>query len=566
MKKSLKIIKWILLAFAIISNGFIVFYSCLSEKDTLKLEQPFTGFFVNIVNHISKKEVKNVQLESIQVSFSNDQYNNIPGYELNEIPLGSAKEIVCNFLPDNASNKGVAFSVNPSDAFILNQSGSKLSAIGMKVGNYEIVAESSDGSYISKLPVKVVETIAPTNYEIALDNTDLYIGSPKTILFDIDGGVLTHDELINFRYYDTRKLEFLSSNVTVATVDNYGVIYPLNVGTTQIKVRNGVIEKEIDINVLAGAYPPSYTNLEISGDNFCYSNDMILGQNSNKYHHQLTIKDGNNVLNPEDFIWRTSNELLAKVDRHGILRGFRKASINDENVVVTAKSKITSQEVSFNIVVKNQLPTKIYTSYALEGETYWNQSTIILSVGDNIEIVIYYDIYIQNKSVTVSSSDENVVTVTNEGDKINLNIKKTGNSTLDIQSTVNPDLSVKINIKAVPAGSIKSSSVGNVGAYLRKSIGHAAVFMVAQIFTFITLYLFLINKKWWFYSSISLSEGLLISLVSEFIQYFVPSRTGLFIDVLIDFLGVLVGFILVFSVILVIKKCRKNKKNNNNYA
>ena len=558
MKHALKIRKWIMLSLAIISNSFIIFYSCLSEKATLKLEQPFTGFFVNIVNTFSKKEVKNVPLESIQISFSNDQYNNIPGYELNEIPLGSAKEIVCNFLPDNASNRGITYYVNPSDSFILNQSGSKLSAIGMKVGNYEIVAQSSDGSFISKLPVKVVETVAPINYEISLSDTDLFIGNPKTLLFDVDGGVLTHNELVNFRYYDIRKLEFSSSDETIATIDNYGVVRPLSVGLTQIKVSNGIIEKEIDIRVHDGESPSLYTNLEISGDNFCYSNDMILGQNSNKYQHQLIIKDGTNTLNPEDFIWNTSNELLARVDRHGVLRGFRKATNVDENVVVTAKSKITGQETSFNVVVKNQLPTEIYTSYVLEGQTYWNQNTAIFSVGDNVELIIHYDIYIQNRTVTVSSSNEEVASATSEGDKVYLNIKKAGNSVLNIQSVVNPDLTIKVNIKSVPAGSIKSSSVGNVGTYLRKSIGHAAVFMVAQIFTYITLYLFLFDKKWWLYSSISLSEGLIISAISELIQYFVPSRTGLFIDVLIDFIGVLIGFMFAFLVILIIKKSRRN--------
>lgn len=433
----------------------------------------------------------------------------------------------------------------------------------MKVGNYEIVAESSDGSCVSKIPVKVVETVAPSSFEISLSDTVLHIGSPKTILFDIDCGVLTHNELINFRYYDTRKLEFSSTDETVAIIDNYGVVYPLSIGSTQIKVRNSTIEKEININVLDGVSPSLFANLEISGDNFCYSNDMILGQNSTKYQHQLSIKDGNNVLNPEDFIWSTSDELLAKVDSHGIVRGFRKISTADENVVITSKSKITGQEASFIIVVKNQLPTEIYTSDSLEGQSYWNQNTAIFSVGNNVEFLIHYDIYIQNRSVIVSSSNEDVVIATSEGDKVHLNIKKARSSILNIQSVINPELSTKVNIKAVPAGSIKSSSIGNVGTYLRKSIGHAAVFMIAQIFTFITIYLFLVKKKWWLYSSISLGEGLIISAASELIQYFVPSRKGLFIDVLIDFIGVVVGFMLAFSVILIIKKIRKNKENNN---
>ena len=99
---------------------------------------------------------------------------------------------------------------------------------------------------------------------------------------------------------------------------------------------------------------------------------------------------------------------------------------------------------------------------------------------------------------------------------------------------------------------------------VRKTIGHAAVFMVAQIFTFLALYMFLYEKKWWLYSSISLGEGLFICVLSELIQHFVPTRDGTVKDVFIDFAGVVVGFALAFLTLLLIKKIIKKKKEPQN--
>ena len=104
-----------------------------------------------------------------------------------------------------------------------------------------------------------------------------------------------------------------------------------------------------------------------------------------------------------------------------------------------------------------------------------------------------------------------------------------------------------------------SRRITNVQKSIRKSLGHAAMFMVAQVFTFLTLYMFFYDKKWWFYSAISVGGGLFLSGLSELIQFFIPSRDGTFIDVLIDFAGVIVGAALTFLGIYIVKKIKEKK-------
>ena len=557
------IARWIFLSFAILLNGFIICYSCISEAVTISWNKAFSNAFASIVNGITHKKVEQVPLESISATFSSEEehkYNYLNGYELNEIPLGSAKQVDCSFLPLDATNKSVVYTASPSDLVQLNQSGSIVSVVGMKVGDCVLTATSSDGGFTSSVDLKIVDPVAPTSYKISIKNNKISLGSTETIEFDIDGGVLGHNELINFRYYDTRKLKYISSDNDIATVDENGVIYPKALGNATITVKNNDFSESVIISVVSGTAPTPFANLSIAGSDVCYSNDMILNQNyPSKYHYQLVPKDGESELNPEDFIWSSSNELLAKVDKHGVLRGFRKSSLDDETVLISAKSKTTGQIITHQVTVKVQLPTELYFSFETEGKTVWDETAYTFSVGENVPLNIAYNSPVQNKQVTVVCSDESIIGVTNEGAVVTLHILKPGTCNISITSVINPELVKEIKCTVVKAGAISKDNYLNVTTYLRKSVGHAAVFMVAQIFTFLTLFMFFYSKKWWFYSSISLGEGLFISALSELIQFFVPSRSGTFIDILINFAGVLVGALIGFAITLIINRRKKKK-------
>ena len=562
--KKKTIFKWISFSLAILLNGFIVFYSCVDEQTTVRWNWSLTKALTNLINLFTNKEVESIPVTGINAFLSNEegyQYNYLPGYKVDEIPLGSAKQIECTVAPENATNKAITYSANPADAVSFNQSSSTLSVVGMKVGECVITAKSSDGGFESSVTIEVVETIAPVSYEISLDNTNIAIGTTQTIDFDIDGGVLTHDELINFRYYDIRKLSYSSLDDTIATVDKYGVIYPHNIGTTTITVSNGDYSKSINVSVTSGSTPTPYTNLSISGSNVCYANDMILDQNSKKNHYQLTPKDGETELDPEDFIWSSSNELLVKVDKHGVMRGFRKTTTDDETVVITAKSKLTGQEANLSVTLKEQLPTEMYYWFSVGDRTVWTTSEYTLAVGDNISLHIGYRPYnIQNKNVVVESSNKELIDITNEGDTVTLHVLKEGTCVITIKSLINSDLVLTTKFNIVKAGSIGSDQVETFGTYLRKSLGHAAVFMVSQVFTLLTFFMFFIERKWYIYTSMSLGEGLFISILSEMIQHFVPTRTGAFTDVLINFAGVVVGAGLTLLGIYLVKLIKTKKQ------
>lgn len=546
---------------ALLSNAFIVFYSCLDIETTQKWNRKFTSLFANIVNSISKKEVKTIPLNGIEIKLSNEtayEYNYVPGYQLNEIPLGSAKQIECSFSPVDATNKSITYSVEPVGSLLLNQNGSTLSAVGMKTGVCTLTATSNDGGYSSSVSINVIEPVAPSSFTPSLENSTIKLGTTETIKYDIDGGVLTHDELINFRYYDIKKLNYTYDD-SIISIDKHGVIHPIHEGSTSIQISNGTLVKSLNVTIAGSESPVVYTDLKIFGDDICRENEMLVDQNTHTNNHIMIIKDGDTVLNNEDFIWTSSNELLAKIDMHGVLRGFRKSTFNDETITITATSKVTGQSASFDVIVKKQAPTKLNYVISIGKQSYWQPTEQIVSIGDDLKVELRFSPSGCDKNVLFSCDDSSVISFLNEGTFINCQIQKIGKCTLTVSSEANPNAGFSVSFIVVKPGAISSDAMEDVGFTIRKSLGHAAVFMITQIFTFLTFYMFLSNKKWWLHTSLSLGEGLLISIMSEVIQYFVPSRSGAVLDVLIDFGGVVVGALIAFLITLLIKKTTKKK-------
>lgn len=558
--KRFKTAKWIMLSFAILLNGFIIVYSCLSDKTTNAWSRFVSNIFTSLINNATKKDVKIIPASDIEVDFSDYTYNDILGYETNEIPLGNEKEISALILPDNATNKAVSFYTDNTDIVSLNQNDNKVSIVGLKEGTAIIKAYNSSKEIEKEVTIKVLGTKSPSSFDASLTNTTFAIGEPQTLDIIVDNEALGNDELLLSRYYDTTKLIYSSSNESVAEIDKFGVIYPISTGTSTIKVSNDAgIEKSFNITVTDGTPTPNYTDLSIEGSDICYENDIIKDQSSHNNHFALTIKNGEETLDPKDFIWESSNNLLAKVDKQGVLRGFRKTSYEDEEVIIKATSKKTKQEITKKVLVKKQLPEQIYTCFMMGEKEVWYPEKITAFVGDVITVKVMYDVYVNNYDVNVEISNNEIMSYTNQGNSIILEFNKEGTVDLTITSNIVSSLKRKTTITVVKAGAIGKDDIEDFNLSVRKSIGHATLFGITQIFTFLAIYMVLYDKKIWILALISLGAGTLLASISELIQFFIPLRSGTFIDVLIDMAGVTIGLAIIFTITLLIKT-KKNKE------
>lgn len=124
------------------------------------------------------------------------------------------------------------------------------------------------------------------------------------------------------------------------------------------------------------------------------------------------------------------------------------------------------------------------------------------------------------------------------------------------QSNVIANAAEKI-INGIKPGSINNENYSNFASLIRKLFGHFGLFCFSGVFTTWTFYLFLNNTKLNYFlkfSGVSFGVGIAIAGLSEFIQIFVPGRSGSIADVGIDSAGYLIGVLLVIFILFLAKK------------
>lgn len=102
----------------------------------------------------------------------------------------------------------------------------------------------------------------------------------------------------------------------------------------------------------------------------------------------------------------------------------------------------------------------------------------------------------------------------------------------------------------------KAEKVEQIGRFVRKAAHFAEYFVLCGVFTVFAL-TFDINRI--LACGLAFCTGTVYAASDEIHQLFVPGRSGLFTDVLIDSSGALAGAIFVFIIYSVYEKSRKKK-------
>lgn len=123
-------------------------------------------------------------------------------------------------------------------------------------------------------------------------------------------------------------------------------------------------------------------------------------------------------------------------------------------------------------------------------------------------------------------------------------------------------------INDIKPGTINESNYSDFATFIRKAFGHFGLFSISGFLTSLAVFLALYPFKWskcYMPIILSLEFGLLMGLVTETIQLGVDGRSGELTDVLIDFSGYILGFLLILLILFLIirhlnKKEMKNKE------
>ena len=111
---------------------------------------------------------------------------------------------------------------------------------------------------------------------------------------------------------------------------------------------------------------------------------------------------------------------------------------------------------------------------------------------------------------------------------------------------------IKNIINTIFPNTINPGNYDSFSTFVRKAFGHFGLFMISGLLSSLAIYFAFNPLKWSKYYLLiimSLGFGLLMGITTELIQLNVPGRSGEFLDVLIDFSGYLLGFLIILLIV-----------------
>lgn len=537
--------KFVYLSIALLVNAFIIVQAALPAVSSSKWSNSVVSFFANLFRGGQATEA--VPCQSIDLNIQeNTGYNQVPGYKDDEIVLGKEKALEVNILPTNATDTAVEYIISNPDVISINQYGGEAYITGKKLGTVTITAISRENSSLqSSMMFEVVDKITPTFY--GLDSIEVVKGSVFKIPYVMEEG----ERFLS--YYDFSPLEVSFDH---SIMEKYNSEYYLakEIGEATLKVGDKTAKVIVTDN--ASTTYPIFNNID-GADNIIPYQDRLFYVNSNT--------------GTTDYFWEVDSELLFIEDGMICLR---------ENVQEASKATITARStLDPNISVSKVidiLPTNITDVLLYDANDYYNFTNYYYLADLNQEIKIrVLDSTATGKfyGYTVTNSNPEVAKIYTEGEIFSVECVKEGRTIIEVYFNGFPDTKGYIDLEVRAPGVINNSNFRSVGEFIRKSIGHFALFFVSGCFTFLTIYSFLQAKstrlKRWKIVLIVLAIGFAIALASEAIQHFVPSRYGSMVDVSVDFFGFLLGLLVPVIVLKLIER-RKNRKiidsyDNNRY-
>ncbi len=555
--------KWIMMSSAILLNAFIIFHSCLPSAASSAWSEFFSRIFENIINSASKGQpADKVPVSSIKLNYTISPLNTVDGYtesdELHELPIGCAKLLSASIYPANATNKAVSYTVE-GDSINVVQSGTSFSVIGKQTGTSTITVRSKEKSEImDSYSFTVVDLKAPKTFELTCESIDIALGGADVAPVQIKNDSITskiNDKAVFLqRYYDSGLLNVVSDDNSIVEVRNVLGVKNLLVGkalgTTNITISNNIgVSKTLTVNVNPASTNNNYEDLD---DLVTYTDELDVARDSLETGYKFNYS--NTIFCPID-------PLSVKTTSDGYVYGYRKFT-NDDNyatVRLIDKNDVTNyKDYSFRIT--DRIPTSFnvrFSGSSLNAGIYSvsQGKAFSISISSN-PINAYYASY------TVTASDPDFVKINASGSNFVIETQQYGDFVLHVVCNQNPEVKAEYRISVIKRGIINPDNEDDFFSFMRKSLGHFTLFFLDGIFTTLAIFFMWPKLKKWALLLITLGVGAVMALGTELIQYLTSSwsgRAGSIVDSGIDFAGYLSTVLIVFLIIILVEKNKKNK-------
>lgn len=354
-----------------------------------------------IINVISKREVQSVEITC------NDEVITKKTLYLNDNPRAVLSHVVA---PTNANFKDVIWSsTNPAVATVDPLGNVKAVSEGVTV----IKCTSEDNPYaVATCTVSV--KIKVMGVEISQSEISLFATKSKTLSADVLPKGATN-----------QKLEWSSSDESIAKVDKNGKVTGVKAGTAYITVKagNGRFSASCKVTVKKVIYSEK---IKLDKTTLSLADGKTYELTATVYPENTTTKS---------VTWSSSNTKVVKVDSYGEV-----TAVNPGTAYIYCKTKDSGVTAKCKVTVKEVKATSISFSSASTTIEYSKTKTLAPSFKPSNTT---------DKSLTWKSSNPKVVSVDSNGKIKGL---KAGQSAVITATTKNGKLTAKITVKVNPIG------------------------------------------------------------------------------------------------------------------
>lgn len=530
MKKPFKL-KYFILSLFILTNSLIVFESSLPGSISSQRSSFFTDVVSLIINGVlPDREPDYIDITSLEVKDHKSQI--VSSSQSIEIPLGVTRRFTTSILPLDATDKTVIWTSSHPEALRVT-SGGYLEARQLAEA-VEVQVKTSNQSIDQVFYVNVVPKSAPVDFSVELAQSQIEVGQSTRLVIN-----LTEQEK---REYNPSLLDYYSSQQSVATINQFGVINALAPGTTQLTVSGHSQSYELIVTASSEAIIKP-TSITLTGPDSAY----VYG------YTPLTYTFDREDVSDQSVTFVSSNEAIATIDEQGVVYGTKVSGLVTIRVYANADFEVYD-DLTLNML--DVLPTNLSLSISNNELNAGTKATILPTLTHDLAD---QSLPVTNQEVVYRSSDETIATVVSiNGQGIVLGIKR-GSVTITANSVANPEVSAQIVLTIIPLEVINDDNVVAFGAYLRKAVGHFTLFFINGILGGLTFYYFLTRKSLLVRLTLALIPGVFFAGLSEFIQLFVPDRGATLFDVMIDSLGYLFAVLIIYLWFILRKRLRIKK-------
>lgn len=246
-----------------------------------------------------------------------------------------------------------------------------------------------------------------------------------------------------------------------------------------------------------------------------------------------------------EFVFESSREDILSISAKGELIPHKTGEVQ-----ISLKDKYTNLEQTFNVKIRNKVVLDSENNIIFKGnDAQYDASTNTYSLtnGYSGSIMLNFSKESTYKEVIYSSSNENIISIGKDG-KLSPNKEGKAVLTLTCDDGMSSPIIIQVNVEVKRQNVIKD--INSFLLKVRKSLGHFGAFMILGVFSTLAYMLYWDKKKWFFSIPINFAMGFGLGVLTEFIQTFVPGRSGLYSDVIIDFSGFLCSSLFITLLIL----------------